>query len=146
MCELKGQPLIIRSKELAELLDCDHSRIYQRIATKSLPEDLLIRFPNDSGVYFSRPRVYRWLGLIPSDPPTWNGTETESVARWIVEQGGGIWRGMQENSDVSGPEIVMWDDPVTKSTLCLLLPDLSVANVRAKMAASRQKFQGVVKQ
>lgn len=67
------------------------------------------------------------------------GPELGQVKR-LVEAGGGRFVGLQENP--AGPIVVMFDDPATKSTLCLLLPDLSVGNVRARIARSRAQYAG----
>jgi hypothetical protein len=55
----------------------------------------------------------------------------------IVELSGAQWVGVQETE--SGP-MILFRDPVCKSCLALFAADLTLANIKAKMAGARVRF------
>ena len=68
----------------------------------------------------------------------------QGSAHESVKQGGGTYRGIQYGSPKRGmPDLVLFDDPVTKTTLALALDGSPVCPeaVRNKIMESRQVFQ-----
>ena len=68
----------------------------------------------------------------------------QGSAHESVKQGGGTYRGIQYGSPKRGmPDLVLFDDPVTKTTLALGLDGSPVCpeTVRNKIRESRQVFQ-----
>lgn len=68
----------------------------------------------------------------------------QGSAHESVKQGGGTYRGIQYGSPKRGmPDLVLFDDPVTKTTLALALDGSPVCPeaVRNKIRESRQVFQ-----
>lgn len=62
----------------------------------------------------------------------------------VVKQGGGIYRGIQYGSPERGmPDLVLFDDPVTKTTLALAFDGSPVCPeaVATKISSSRKVFQ-----
>jgi hypothetical protein len=58
--------------------------------------------------------------------------------RNIIELAAAQWVGLQESND--GTPLVLFRDPVTRSTLCLLEEDLTVDAVLARLEVSRKLF------
>lgn len=60
--------------------------------------------------------------------------------RLDVEAGGGKWVGLQE--DLTGENaLVLFDSPVTHTTLALPWPDVTAESVRKRIERSNRKFQ-----
>jgi hypothetical protein len=66
-------------------------------------------------------------------------TSSESLARLAVKDGGGRWVGIQECEGMAY-DLVLFNSPVTGSTLALKTSDISADSVRRRIEESNALF------
>jgi hypothetical protein len=67
------------------------------------------------------------------------GQPWRAALRTAVEQGGGVWVGIQDDG---GPYLlVLFNSPKTGSTLALKASGLTASKVRAHISSSNKKFE-----
>src|SRR5208337_4118669 len=64
---------------------------------------------------------------------------SESLARLAVKDGGGVWVGIQECEGL--PSLILFNSPVTGSTLALKTSELTADNVRRRIEESDAAFK-----
>jgi len=64
--------------------------------------------------------------------------DVEASAKACVEDGGGIWRGVQEGEEY---DLALFDSPKTCTTLALKTTEITPELVKAKIKVSNEKFR-----